>query len=190
MAPSQNGRGRPLPLQLLPPKYGVFNQYVFFSPLPRFLIWSEKKKKRKKGKEEKPKSRGASKDGDWRVFSGNPPCSWFFRTDPHGGGPVVQTPPQWGLKGGGPTTPSASPARSPLREGGGLINQHGAASPRPPADAIITASFHPRSSAAPDLRPAASMVCNYKLIAEMNFLLAPSSSTSPPFPPPAPPPRG
>lgn len=48
MAPSQNGRGRPLPLQLLPPKYGVFNQYVFFSPLPRFLIWSEKKKKKEK----------------------------------------------------------------------------------------------------------------------------------------------
>lgn len=31
------------------------------------------------------------------------------------------------------------------------------------------------------------MLCNYKLIAEMNFLLAPSSSTSPPLPLTAPP---
>ena len=40
-----------------------------------------------------------------------------------------------------------------------------------------------RSSTAPDLGPAPCMLCNYKLIAEMNFLLAPGSSTDPPLSP-------
>jgi hypothetical protein len=63
----------------------------------------------------------------------------------------------------------------------GVINQSASL---PPADPIIM-SLSSLLLPAPDLRPAPSLLCNYKLIVERNLLLGPSSSTNRPFPPAA-----
>ena len=123
----------------------------------------------------------------WRLsgHSPEPPCPWCFRTQPDRSGSLLST--RTATAGAGaPNAPlNTAAARLPAPRGRRAV----LISLRLPSSLPRTRNYRflsSRSSAAPDLGPAPCVLCNYKLIAEMNFLLAPGSSTDPPFSPDSP----
>ena len=145
---------------------------------------SKLQKAKQKAKKKNPSAKGQAWLAAPRTFSRTTSSLVFQNTARSIGEPAVQRRRDsdgvggWGQAPDAPLNAAAAGSRS---AGGGHINQPAAALHLPRTRNYRFLSS--RSSMAPDLGPAPCMLCNYKLIAEMNFLLAPGSSTDPPLSP-------
>lgn len=174
-------------LHLLP-KRGVFNRYFILSS-SQVSNMARSSTKLQKAKQKVKKKNPSAKGRAWLAapwtFSRTTSSLVLQNTARSIGEPAVQRRGDSrhdgaGGRGQAPDAPLNAAAGS-RSAGGGCINQPAAALRLPRTRNYRFLSS--RSSAAPDLGPAPCMLCNYKLIAEMNFLLAPGSSTDPPLSP-------
>lgn len=180
-------------LHLLP-KRGVFNQYFLLSSAQVSNMArssTELQKTKQKAKKKNPSAEGRAWLAAQRTFSRTTLSLVLQNIARSIGEPAVQTrgdsTTQRGRGAGAPNAPlnTAAVARLPAPRGRRAV----LISLRPPSSLPRTRNYRflsSRSSAAPDLGPAPCVLCNYKLIAEMNFLLAPGSSTDPPLSPDSP----